>query len=78
MPTILRKLGFRFFFFSNEHPPPHIHIQGKGGVLKYDVENKKLVYNKGIKPKDIKKALEIAENHRDEIIEKWNKRQNNK
>ena len=28
MPTLLRKDGFRFYFYSNEHTEPiHIHIQ---------------------------------------------------
>jgi hypothetical protein len=28
MPTILRKDGFRFYFYSNENDePPHIHIE---------------------------------------------------
>jgi hypothetical protein len=28
MPTILRKDGFRFFFFSREGTePPHIHVE---------------------------------------------------
>ena len=77
MPTIFRAFGFRFFFFSNEHPPPHVHIQGKDGVTKYDMENKELIYNRGLKTNDIKKAIETAEGHRAEIIKEWNKRQNN-
>ena len=32
MPTVLRVDGFRFFFFSNEHTPEHIHIE-KGDIL---------------------------------------------
>ena len=36
MPTILRKLGFRFFFYSNEgNEPPHIHIEKEKGNGKY-------------------------------------------
>ena len=32
MPTILRKNGFRFFFYSNErNEPPHVHVVGRGG-----------------------------------------------
>ena len=77
MPTIFRVFGFRFFFFNNEHPPPHVHIQGKDGAAKYDMENKELVYNKGMKVKDIKKAIDTAEDHRDEIMKEWSNRQNN-
>ncbi|MBC7467314.1 MAG: DUF4160 domain-containing protein [Bdellovibrio sp.] len=32
MPTILRKNGFRFFFYSNEgEEPAHIHVVGRNG-----------------------------------------------
>ena len=27
MPTVLRIDGYRFFFFSDEHTPEHIHIE---------------------------------------------------
>ncbi|WP_456430322.1 DUF4160 domain-containing protein, partial [Nitratifractor sp.] len=27
MPTVLRKDGFRFFFYSDEHTPSHIHVE---------------------------------------------------
>jgi len=77
MPTIFLAFGFRFFFFSNEHQPVHIHIQGKDGAAKYDIENKALIYNRGLKAKDIKKVIDTAEEHRDEIIEAWNNRQDN-
>ena len=26
MPTLLRKDGFKFFFYANEHEPKHIHV----------------------------------------------------
>ncbi len=35
MPTLLRKNGFRFFFYSNEDEgPPHVHVIGRGGEAK--------------------------------------------
>ncbi|MBE0499452.1 MAG: DUF4160 domain-containing protein [Campylobacterales bacterium] len=30
MPTVLRINGFRFFFFSDEHLPLHIHVEKRG------------------------------------------------
>lgn len=36
MPTILRLLGFRFFFYSNEgNEPPHVHIEKGDAEGKY-------------------------------------------
>ncbi|WP_416188603.1 DUF4160 domain-containing protein [Proteiniphilum sp.] len=32
MPEVLRKQGFIFYFFSDEHLPIHIHVRkGDGG-----------------------------------------------
>lgn len=36
MPKVLEKLGFRFFFFSQEdQEPPHIHVEHGDKVAKY-------------------------------------------
>ena len=40
--------------------------------LKQNLEPEiKLVENKGIKPKDIKRAMSIVEQYKEEFIEKW-------
>jgi len=39
MPTILRKDGFRFFFFSREGTePPHIHVEQAERYAKFWLE----------------------------------------
>lgn len=36
MPTVLRILGFRFFFYSLENgEPPHVHVAHGDKVAKY-------------------------------------------
>ncbi|HTA94655.1 MAG TPA: DUF4160 domain-containing protein, partial [Verrucomicrobiae bacterium] len=30
MPTIFEKDGFKFFFYSNEHRPIHVHVRYGG------------------------------------------------
>ncbi len=37
MPTVLRKDGFKFFFYSNEHEPKHIHVLKGSGFAKIDL-----------------------------------------
>ncbi|MBQ7252826.1 MAG: DUF4160 domain-containing protein [Kiritimatiellae bacterium] len=27
MPTVLSQDGYRFYFFSNEHEPMHVHVK---------------------------------------------------
>ena len=34
MPEVFRFFGFSFFFYSKEHEPLHIHVEGNGGMAK--------------------------------------------
>jgi len=74
MPTIFLALGFRFHFFTHDHEPIHVHVQNANGKAKYEIEKEiKLIYNTGIKNKDLKIAESIIEENRDEFIKKWKK-----
>ncbi len=35
MSEIFRFMGIRFFFFSNEHLPIHIHVKNSDGTAKF-------------------------------------------
>lgn len=72
MPTLFIIFGLRFYFYADEHLPVHIHIKNGDGRAKINIEPIEVVYNKGIKPQDIRKALGIVEIYQHEIIEKWN------
>jgi len=73
MPTIFEIFGLRFFFFSEDHTPIHVHVVKEDDDAKIQIEPEiKLVYNHGLKAKDLKRALELAEMYRDDIIKKWN------
>jgi hypothetical protein len=39
MPKIFEKDGYRFFFYSNEHRPIHVHVRYGGGEAVFDVED---------------------------------------
>jgi len=38
MPTLFRAFGLRFFFYSNEHLPIHLHVSNADGEAKFNVE----------------------------------------
>lgn len=40
MPTLFRKDGYQFLFYSNEHRPIHVHVRYAGGEALFDVETK--------------------------------------
>lgn len=64
--------GLSFFFYSREHLPIHVHIRNADDEAKFQVfPEMKLVANKGLNVKDIKKATLLVEEYVDFIIEKW-------
>ncbi len=72
MPTLFIIFGLRFYFYADEHLPIHIHIENGDGRAKINIEpHIELVYNKGIKQQDLKKAMNIIEIYKNEIITKW-------
>ena len=62
MPTILRKNGFSFFFFSNEHRPIHVHVEKGDGDAKFNLEPLvELVESHGLKTRELSDAEEIID-----------------
>lgn len=74
MPEIFRFYGFSFFFFSREHTPIHVHVEGNNGYAKFTLFNGKfeLTETKGIKTKDLIKIKNVIEENSDIIILHWN------
>lgn len=64
----------RFFFYSREHEPMHVHVKNADGRAKFDItqEGIVLVKNEGLKIKDIKAAEMVLEENKELAIEKWN------
>jgi hypothetical protein len=71
MPTLFIVFGIRFFFYSNEHLPIHIHVKNSDGEAKFELEPITLISNKGMKPKDLKLAESIIEENKELLISKW-------
>ena len=57
MPEIFRFFGFSFFFYSKEHDPLHVHVEGNGGMAKFEWNGTEfaLVERHDIKAGDFKK-----------------------
>ena len=73
MPEILRIFGIRFYFYSREHEPIHVHVKNADGKAKFDIlpEGIVLVKNEGMKIKDIKAAEMVLEENKELAIAKW-------
>lgn len=73
MPTIFTEEGFRFFFYSNDHQPIHVHVRKGDGEAVFNVEViVELREAVGMKTKELAKAEEIAQKRQQEIIDYWN------
>lgn len=75
MPEIFRMFGLKFFFWSREHEPIHVHVENADGEAKFEIlpEGIRLKENYGIKSKDIKLAEAILEENKELAINEWNK-----
>ena len=72
MPKIFEQDGYRFFFYSNEHRPIHVHVRYGGGEAVFEVEEAiELRESMGLKMRELARAHELAEEHRQLIIDKW-------
>ena len=72
MPTVFTKDGFRFFFCSNDDTPIHVHVRRGSGEAVFELEGDiKLCESVGLRTKEFIKAEELAEQHRELIIQKW-------
>ena len=71
-PTIFREKGYRFYFLSNEEKRIHIHVTREEGEAKFWVEPiVSLAVYHGLNSKKLNEIQKIVEEHKDEIIEAW-------
>ena len=64
--------SLRFWFYSDDHPPIHVHVENSDGRAKIVLEpSVELVKNEGMKPKVLKKAKTLCETFKEDFIEKW-------
>ncbi|MEO3386923.1 DUF4160 domain-containing protein [Mesorhizobium sp. CAU 1741] len=72
MPTVLRKYGIRFHFYGSDmDEPPHINASGQGGKAKVWLSSVEFAEHQGFKSSDLKRILEVASEHRNELLEAW-------
>lgn len=71
-PTIFKKNGLRFYFFSREETRLHVHVQGERGEAKFWLEPEiALAQNHGLGQRSLASAGRLIEEHQDEIRDAW-------
>jgi len=72
MPTVLRIDGYRFFFFSDEHTPEHIHIEKGDSYARIEIESLKVTDSYNLNSKELKKLLSLVTKNKDKLKGTWN------
>jgi hypothetical protein len=73
MPTLFYYLGLKFYFYSNDHLPVHVHVSAEDHEARYQVYPEiRLIENRGLKPRELRIAEIAIEENREIIIARWN------
>jgi hypothetical protein len=72
VPKVFDQDGYRFFFYSNDHRPIHVHVRFGGGEAVFNVEGTiELRESFGLKVRELARAEELAREHRELIVQRW-------
>jgi uncharacterized protein DUF4160 len=76
VPTVFRRSGYRFFFFSNEgdpREPLHVHVRRGGNEAKFWLIPEVAVAESfGFSASELNALLRIVREERPRIVRKWN------
>jgi hypothetical protein len=71
-PTVLRTGPYRFFFFSSDkHEPPHVHVERESKRAKFWLEPVELESNNGYGARELVRIEAIVKAHREELLRAW-------
>ena len=71
MPTVARIRGFRFFFFSNENDPPHIHVERAECAAQFWLAPPTLASNVGFRSGELTELYRIVRENQVLFQERW-------
>ena len=74
MPTILQTRGYRFFFYINDHYPPHIHIEKGRSTAKFLLKNAELAKSKRFNASELNEIRKIILENIELFKTKWDER----
>jgi hypothetical protein len=71
MPTVLKVKGYRIFFYSNDHTPPHVHIEKDRSTAKIDLETLELIKSRRFNAAEIREIRKIVFENKIFLKSKW-------
>ncbi|MFD1106575.1 DUF4160 domain-containing protein [Sphingobium olei] len=76
MPTVLREGNLRIVIYTDDHPPPLVHVfcDGETKIALFGPQNMaEVVRILGADRRESRRALQIVREKRDYLLEKWNR-----
>ena len=49
----------------------HVHVENGDGKAKISIETAEVLKNSGIKPQDLKKAVDAVSQYKEDLIQAW-------
>ena len=72
MPTILRSGPYRFFFYSSDgHEPPHVHVVRDGAVAKFWMSPVRLDHSQGLRAPELRRVRSIIRAQQPAMLKAW-------
>lgn len=64
MPVLFYYLGLKFFFYSNDHEPIHVHVSNGDSEARFRIDPILMIENHGLKPRELKYAEAAIEENK--------------
>ena len=71
MPTIFKIDGYRFFFFSNEHFPEHVHVEKGDSYARIELESLIVTDSYNFNSKELKIVSKIIQENYTQLKGAW-------
>lgn len=75
MGTVLRTNGWRFVIYTDDHPPPHVHVKGTGGEAKVSLPPPghpvQVLRVTMLTTREAMRAVRLVEEHRATLLASW-------
>ncbi len=72
MPTALRDVPYRFYFYSHEpNEPPHVHVDRDDLSAKYWLKPASLARNLGFNARELRRIQSLTLENQNELLETW-------
>jgi hypothetical protein len=71
MPTVLRRDGFEFVIYLDDHNPPHVHVFKADGEGKIELDPIVVAGVWRMKRNDVRNAKHIASENQTYLPDRW-------